>query len=70
MGNSQISCLSQQGLNKGELAGFAKTDTALHDDYKQKTTSDDILKVLTSEKSRPPQPARTYDKGSVRVSVF
>lgn len=69
MGNSELSCLRQQRVNNGEFE-FKKVDTVLDDEYRTKITSDELLKVLISEKSRPPQQARTYDKGSVRVSVF
>jgi hypothetical protein len=70
MGNSELSCLTQRGLNKGELSSINKEDTAVADEYKKKVTRDDILKILTAEKSRPPQQSRTYDKGTVKVSVF
>ena len=69
MGNTELSCLRQQRVNVGEF-DFKKADTVIDDEYRKKITSDDLLKVLISEKSRPPQQARTYDKGSVRVSVF
>ena len=70
MGNIEYNCLRQNELNKGEVVNFPKHNSEFGDEYKKKTTSDDILKVLTSEKSRPPQQARTYDNGTVRVSVF
>lgn len=70
MGNTKLSCFSQRELNKGEVNFKKANDNILDDEYQKKITNDDVLKVLTSEKSRPPQQARTYDKGSVRVSVF
>jgi hypothetical protein len=75
MGNISLTCLDNTGINKGE---FRKSDMAdykdegiiMSDEYRKKSTSDEILKEITLEKSRPPQQARTYDNGTVKVSVF
>lgn len=65
-----MSCLRQRGINRSEMFVFQKEDHAVGDEYKKKVTKDDVLKSLTSEKSRAPQQSRTYDKGNVRVCVF
>lgn len=65
-----MSCLRQRGLNRSEMFVFQKEDFAVADEYRKKVTKDEVLKSLTSEKSRAPQQARTYDKGNVRVCVF
>lgn len=70
MGNVEMSCLSQRGVNRSEMKIVVKEDYAVADDYKKKVTRDEILKLLISDKSRAPQQARTYDKGGVRISVF
>ncbi|CAG9318091.1 unnamed protein product [Blepharisma stoltei] len=58
-------------LNKKEIKlKFDKEETAMGPEYRQKTTDDQTLKVLTAEKARAPQQSRTYEKGTVRVSVF
>jgi hypothetical protein len=70
MGNVEMNCLRQRGVNRSEIKTVIKEDFAVGDEYKKKVTKDEILKALVSEKSRAPQQARTYDKGGVRVSVF
>lgn len=70
MGNSEISCLTGKGLNKGEMSVVKKEYTALDPEYKEKVTSDETLKVLAGDKMRAAQHARTYDKGTVKVSVY
>lgn len=56
--------------NKEAKLTFDKEETAMSAEYRQKTTDDQTLKVLTAEKARAPQQSRTYEKGTVRVSVF
>ncbi|OMJ88279.1 hypothetical protein SteCoe_9777 [Stentor coeruleus] len=70
MGNSNVGCLSNEGLNHGELESGRKENTASEAEYKEKVTSDDVLKILTGDKMRAAQNARTYEKGTVKVSVF
>jgi len=67
MGN----CVDKKFFSQEEMLLETPQDSKkIKPDYLEKTTDDKTLKVLTSEKSRPPQQARTYKSGSVQVSVF
>lgn len=43
--------------------------TAVHPEFKEKTTTDDTLNKLAHQ-SRAPQQSRTYKSGVVSVSVY
>jgi hypothetical protein len=65
MGNSFNLCVDNKSVSKLEILS---DDTGISDDYKKKTKSDEVLKVLVPEKIGAS--AKNYTKGQVKVIVL
>lgn len=64
-------CMSDQtSTNKEVKFTFHKDINGLAQEYREKATDDEILTKLALANPRPPQQSKSFEKGTVKVTVF
>ena len=60
----------QTSTNKEVKFIFHKDVHGLAQEYREKATDDEILTKLATANPRPPQQGKSFEKGTVKVTVF
>lgn len=64
-------CMSDQtSTNKEVKFTFRKEVHGVGQEYREKATGDEILTKLAAANPRPPQQSKSFEKGTVKVTVF
>lgn len=64
------SCMSDQTTTRDAKFTFHKEVHGVAQEYREKATNDEILMKLAAAHPRPPQQGKSFEKGTVKVTVF
>ena len=71
MGTAANLCVNNRYVSTTEMIlDNSIDDPAVSEDYKRKTKTDEVLKMLIFDKFKNSHSPKTYTKGKVKVSVF
>jgi len=64
-------CMSDQSsTNREAKFTFHKEIYGTAQEYREKATDDEILAKLAAANPRPPQQSKSFEKGTVKVTVY